>query len=264
MTAHATNEEKERCAAAGMNDHVAKPIDPTVLYDVLARFHKNGPAAPTPDPMEAAPGVPPALPAVDGVDVGQGLRRVAGNRKLYLSLLQQFLDSQADAAERIKESLERADRALAERLAHTVKGTAGNLAAGPVQAAAGALEKAIREGLEAGRLEPLRVGLGEALARLSAALGPWLARQAPAPAASTAAAVPPVTTAALMAVVERWARALAESEAKTSDDLERESDELRALFGGPEGYARFARLVTAYDFDGALLALRAAASEKGL
>ena len=42
MTAHATTEERERCVAAGMNDHVAKPIDPAALYDVLGRYHRRG------------------------------------------------------------------------------------------------------------------------------------------------------------------------------------------------------------------------------
>jgi hypothetical protein len=67
----------------------------------------------------------------------------------------------------------------------------------------------------------------------------------------------------LAPVVARWARLLEECDARTSDDLEREGDALRALFG-PEGFARFTRLVTAYDFEGALAALRAAAGEKGL
>ena len=70
---------------------------------------------------------------MDGLDTVQGLRRVAGNRKLYLSLLQQFVDGQSDAAERIREALEREERPVAERLAHSVKGTAGNLAAGEVR-----------------------------------------------------------------------------------------------------------------------------------
>ncbi|HEX5578438.1 MAG TPA: response regulator, partial [Candidatus Limnocylindria bacterium] len=221
MTAHATIEERQRCVDAGMNDHVAKPIDPAALFDVLARYR---------DVRRAPP--PPAadLPRVDGLDTAQGLRRAGGNRKLYLSLLGQFVDGHAGAADEIRDSLGRGDRAVAERLAHTVKGTAGNLAAGPVQAAAGALEKAIRDGVEAARVESLRLQLGEALGRLSSALRPWLAETAGAP-APVAAAAPPIDPAALKPLVERWARLLAECDARTSDDLERDGYELRALFG---------------------------------
>ncbi|HET9314357.1 MAG TPA: response regulator, partial [Vicinamibacteria bacterium] len=41
MTAHATTEERDRCTAAGMNDHVSKPIDPAALYAVLAHYHRG-------------------------------------------------------------------------------------------------------------------------------------------------------------------------------------------------------------------------------
>ena len=40
MTAHATIEERQRCLAAGMNDHIAKPIDPAILFETVARFYK--------------------------------------------------------------------------------------------------------------------------------------------------------------------------------------------------------------------------------
>ena len=39
MTAHATIEERQRCLAAGMNDHVAKPIDPGNLFATVSRFY---------------------------------------------------------------------------------------------------------------------------------------------------------------------------------------------------------------------------------
>ena len=189
---------------------------------------------------------------------------MAGNQSLYVSLLRQFLDGQADAAERIRESLDRGERAVAERLAHTVKGVAGNLAAGPAQAAAGALEKAIRDGVEPARVEALRTRLAEALARLSSALRPVLEALAPPRGSPAPAAAPPADPAVLGPLVERWARLLAECDAGTIDDLEREGDLLHALFGGAEAFAGFARQVKAYDFESALEALRRAAGEKGI
>jgi PAS domain S-box-containing protein len=262
MTAHATIEERQRCIAAGMNDHVAKPIDPAALYDVLARYggagHASPPSASPGDPAEA---VPAGLPEVDGLDVAQGLRRVVGNRKLYLKLLRQFVEGHADEADAIRESLDKGDRAVAERLAHTVKGTAGNLAAGPVQAAAGALERAIRDGADAGRVEALRSRLADALGRLCSALRPWVADGSRPPAPAAAAAK--VDQATLKATVERWSRLLAECDARTGDDLEREGNELRALFGA-EAFSDFVRLVNGYEFEGALTALRRAAGERGL
>jgi len=263
MTAHATIEEKQRCVAAGMNDHVAKPIDPAALYDVLSHYCAAEVSRPTTN-APAEPG-PTELPPVDGLDAIQGLRRVAGNRKLYLSLLRQFLEGQANAAERIRESLGQGERSVAERLAHTVRGTAGNLAAGPVQAAAGALEKAIHDGLEAARVEALRAQLGEALVRLSSALRPLLDEPAyaPAPAAPVHTAAKPADHAALKVVVSRWGRLLAECDAGAIDDLEREGELLRSLFGA-DAFTRFAKLVTAYEFESALEALRSAAGERGI
>jgi two-component system sensor histidine kinase/response regulator len=263
MTAHATLEERQHCMAAGMNGHVAKPIDPAELYDVLGRYNENRLVAARPGAAASTGTGPADLPVVAGLDAAQGLRRVAGNRKLYLGLLRQFVDGQGDAADRIRESLARGERPVAERLAHTVKGTAANLGAAGVQAAAGALEKALRDGAEGPRVEGLRAHLGETLDRLCAHLRPWLGDPASTQ-ASTATAAPALDPAALKVVVERWARLLAECDARTSDDLEREGDELRALFGGADGFTRFARLVTAYEFEDALAALRRAAGEKGI
>src|SRR5262249_31931674 len=42
MTAHATMEERQRCLAAGMNDHISKPIDPEILLGTVGRFYSTG------------------------------------------------------------------------------------------------------------------------------------------------------------------------------------------------------------------------------
>src|SRR5208282_2458853 len=60
-------------------------------------------------------------------------KRVAGNRRLYRDLLGQFVAKQANAAAQISAALEGEDLKLAERIAHTVKGVAGNLGITHVQ-----------------------------------------------------------------------------------------------------------------------------------
>jgi CheY-like chemotaxis protein len=147
MTAHALVEERQRCLDAGMNDHVSKPIDPDALFATLTRWVKPrhapaaGEVASKPDrPVEKL-----ILPEIEGIDVAGGLKRVAGNRRLYRDLLAQFAAKQGDVHMQISAALESGDRKLAERLAHTVKGVAGNIGIRQLHSAAERLEKAIRE-----------------------------------------------------------------------------------------------------------------------
>jgi signal transduction histidine kinase/CheY-like chemotaxis protein/HPt (histidine-containing phosphotransfer) domain-containing protein/HAMP domain-containing protein len=146
MTAHALVEERQRCLAAGMNDHVTKPIEPDALFAALKRWAKppeHGAAAPAPRPAAASSEA--TLPEIDGIDVPGGLKRVAGNKRLYRSLLEQFADKQADAGAQIGAALRNGDHELAGRVAHTVKGVAGNLGIVPIQLAAEKIERGIRE-----------------------------------------------------------------------------------------------------------------------
>jgi len=129
-----------------MNDHVSKPIDPDALFATLLRWARPRPTAtPVPKVATTIPGEDSSLPNIAGVNVVDGLNRVAGNQKLYLKLLSQFATQQADSATQIAGALDKKDKQTAERLAHTVKGVAGNLGITDVQAAAQKLEKAIGE-----------------------------------------------------------------------------------------------------------------------
>ena len=173
MTAHATMEERQRCLAAGMNDHVAKPIDPAALFEAVGRFYKPAEGAPAPAPP-SGPAPQEALPSIAGLDTNDGLSRVGGNRKLYVKILRQFAEQQGPAADQVADALATGDHALAERLAHTLKGVAGNIGAAGVQSAAAALERAIRDRSTADEverarqqvkavLEPLATGIRTAL-----------------------------------------------------------------------------------------------------
>ena len=146
MTAHALVEEHQRCLDAGMNDHVSKPIDPEVLFSTLLRWAKprQGQAVePQATRIKAADEV--ILLEIAGINHADGLKRVVGNKRLYRDLLAQFAAKQDDAAVRISAALESGDLKLAERIAHTVKGVAGNMGIGQVFAAAEKLERAIRD-----------------------------------------------------------------------------------------------------------------------
>ena len=146
MTAHALVEERQRCLDAGMNDHISKPIDPDDLFKTLLRWAT--PKARAGDESrrittETRDEI--ALPPIQGVNIAEGLNRVAGNRRLYRDLLTQFAAKQADAATQIAAALANGDRQIAERIAHTVKGVAGNLGIMQVHSSARDLEKAIRD-----------------------------------------------------------------------------------------------------------------------
>jgi HPt (histidine-containing phosphotransfer) domain-containing protein len=147
MTAHARIEERQRCLDAGMNDHVSKPIDPDALFSTLLRWAKPKSMV-APDSTAALPTrldemLPPRIP---GINLADGMKRLAGNRQLYRKLLSQFAAKQLDSAAQISVALESGDRSLAERIAHTVKGVAGNLGISDVQSAAERLEKVLHEG----------------------------------------------------------------------------------------------------------------------
>lgn len=150
MTAHALVEERQKCLDAGMCDHVTKPIDPDALLAVLLRWATPHPEALAAEfrteirPTAAVDEI--ALPEIEGVDLEGGLKRVAGNKRLYRDLLLQFAAKQADAPAQISKAIESGDQKLAERIAHTIKGVAGNIGLGQVFATAGTLEKAIRHG----------------------------------------------------------------------------------------------------------------------
>jgi two-component system sensor histidine kinase/response regulator len=283
MTAHATIEERQRCLAAGMNDHISKPIDPVLLYETVARYYKltgrtgdqSVPPGGSPDgtrrtsvaqtdtdfasarrtvPVGGSPtgaGASPAppvddLPSIAGLDTKDGLSRVAGNRKLYAKLLRQFIEQQGPAVEQITAALAQGDLALAERLAHTLKGVAGNIGAKSVQFAASALEERIRERGQPGAVESAKQQVAAALDPLCAQL------QAALSSAASESSAPAPTTASMNPAQSREAAAqlsmlLSEFDSGAADFVETNHTVLRPLFAG-ETWTQFEKLVQSYSF----------------
>ncbi|HYD78853.1 MAG TPA: response regulator [Paucimonas sp.] len=138
MTAHALAEVRERCLRAGMQDYLTKPVNPKQLYATLARWLNTSLV-----PPEAASSA--GLPELPGIDTGEGMEIVAGDRELYLSLLQLFMQSQAQAAVQIRAALAAGQRGPVKMLAHSLRGAAANIGASDVQDAAAGLEQAVAE-----------------------------------------------------------------------------------------------------------------------
>jgi PAS domain S-box-containing protein len=149
MTATAMAGDRDKALDAGMDDHVAKPIDVAALFEVLGRWievpeERRLVEAQAGRETEAAEEEASSLPSFPGMDTRSGLARVGGNVTVYRKILRQFASSQADTPARIRNALA-SDRVTAEREAHTLSGVAGNIGANNVQAAAKRLEASIRE-----------------------------------------------------------------------------------------------------------------------
>ncbi|MBK5970909.1 MULTISPECIES: ATP-binding protein [Thiorhodovibrio] len=154
MTAYAMRSERERCLAAGMNDHLAKPIDIAGLKRVIARWVL--PALARPGETEADSGsgnagssgasVPAAVaesaggPTIAGIDLADGAYRFGQDAELFLSVLRESGSSVLAHHGKLEQLLSSQDVAGAQALVHTVKGMAANVSARRLHLAAARLE----------------------------------------------------------------------------------------------------------------------------
>jgi two-component system sensor histidine kinase/response regulator len=188
MTANAMAGDREKALEAGMNDHVAKPIDPTQLFESLARWIKPGvrgfaPQATGQEPGSSGQELDTALPeSVEGIEISEGLNRVGGNQKLYRKLLIKLREDYASAQDEIAAMLAQGNYEEAERAAHSIKGVAGNVGANQLQKAGTQLETAIKNRQEDILPETLDF-FGQELAVVVKSLGVLGAEDQAAPAA---------------------------------------------------------------------------------
>lgn len=147
MTANALTGDKEKVLRAGMNDHIAKPIDVIHMLNTMAKWIK---------PSKQTGSEPSSLSSLNidsaneellisqnlsGIDISKGLKTSSNNIELYKNLLNSFLKHESDFIKRFKYCIESNDITGATIIAHSLKGSAGNIGAEHIQREARQLEE---------------------------------------------------------------------------------------------------------------------------
>jgi two-component system, sensor histidine kinase and response regulator len=245
MTANAMAGDREKVIEAGMNDHIAKPLDVAAMFATIARWVRLSGPAEGAAPMPAGATAGGELPTLPGIDTAAGLARTMNNGKLYQRMLRKFAEGQADFGAAFRAAGSDADAQAAERMAHSLKGTAGNIGAGEVQAAAAALEQACHEGASAERIEVLLAAVEHSLAPVLAGLA-LLADEAPSMPAN-------VDVARLRHVCDSLRARLVDDDSAAVDLLDDEGELFKAAF--PAHHRKLDEAIRSFDYEAALAVL---------
>ncbi len=191
MTASAFGADRDACLAAGMNDHIGKPVNPATLYDKMLRWLDESRRTPRTSPVDpptspaGAPAEPLPTDVLEGIaalDVARGLSLFAGQRALYMQALGYFVDLYGDGlaeVERYLAGAPGATREAAGREIHSMGGAAAALGAVELENAARHIDGMVRSDLAKRpgdeqlrpELELLRDDLAGLVAGLRRALG---------------------------------------------------------------------------------------------
>ncbi len=261
MTANAMSDDREDCLAAGMNDHLAKPIAPAQLWEKLLQWIKPHEATNPPGPTTGCARPGKAEPActlpddIPGLDIPAGLARAMGREKLYLTLLEKFVSGHRDFAIQLDNALAQDDRETAERLAHTLKGSSAQIGANQLAASAEKLESAIRAHAAANLIAPLRTETVQGSAELVDSLLQLLPRRTPAAAAQ-------IDKARLQEICRHLATLLAEDDFTSNQLIDENAALLKQGLG--DGFDSVAAASRSFDFSEALAQLEKAARQSGI
>ncbi len=237
MTAHAMAGDREKSLAAGMNDHVVKPIDPDLLLRTLVKWidqrRLEGRTAPQAAAVPAAP-VPAAttaLPLVRGIDWNRALANAGGQQQRLRRRIASFLREYVQAPQAMRDALAHGDYAPLQSLSHNLKSGAAYIGAMPLATLAGSLEQELR----AGRIDRVPVLAPDLIVALDSVLS-GLAR-------IDAVQAPAVTGLDAGALLARLRGFLETDDARAEDALA----EVQAALADPRHAAPLAAIRAAVD-----------------
>lgn len=260
MTANALEGDRAAVLEAGMQDHIAKPVDPPIVFATIAKWSPGQRMANDSDTeIKTKPfteGTDSSAPDdTQVIDFRGALARVAGNTGLLVKLASEFATKEGDAFERIAAHLEVGEREPALLIAHTLKGLSSTLGALKISALAATQEVSLREGLSAEQYRASVAGIS--LPDLISEYRAELAQRGLVPQVSVKQRGPSTfTPQSHPAFFEKLARLLDEGDTDALVLLEEflAGDDFKELQPPPE-LEKVLRIAQDYDFQGALEAL---------
>lgn len=160
MTADAMKGIREKCLEVGMNDMIAKPVDPDVLCKVMLQWikpnmeqkvKKERTISASSQKLKAKRSTTCTdeeyieIPDIPGLNIVVALKRVNNKKKLYLSMLEHFYNNNQGFCIELRKLMDKNDFDGARRAAHTLKGLSGNIGADHIHSLSKSVENSILE-----------------------------------------------------------------------------------------------------------------------
>ena len=148
MTAHAMAGDREKSLAAGMNEHITKPINPTVVYQALKNWIPERQSATNPALSGNLAGTSTAdqlvLPHLPGLNQVEALKALNHNEKLFVKMLYDFKKYYSSFPNTLRELSEAGQWQEIQEKAHTIKGVSGYIGSTLLKKTAENLEDALK------------------------------------------------------------------------------------------------------------------------